>query len=365
MDLAGELARTCVMNSSEKRADFASDREDFEASTTKEQVLRRHAARLGELVKSRSAEEDKSLGGYASTGLSRALVPIPQTPLEALVRAPIMGAGGVAGYQLGKSMESLSPDALSSVFSPASQTMEGKKGKEGPLKKIYSAILERNIQDRRLGKAPAKRLTTQAQRVFSDLQFQQPKVLQELFGGAKEFPGVQDIRSEIRTRGMPKSLADVKSYITALKPRSVVPQHRLHGELESVLGTTGRQQLQDQVKALVRSGKDLPQGSRLPRYLGLAGGLGTTALATGLPMALNALWQKSTGGEAAARSRSGMESALSAAEDEASERDEILQRLRLGKTSAAKKQDSPLKKAFYQTLFGHDKKKSKGKGKDV
>jgi len=117
MRLSEELARTCV----EKRAQpgLEDTRTHFEDLAQQEELLRSHADRLKDLSRERSLREDRSLGGYASTGISR-LTPIPHTGTEALLRLPLIGAGGLAGYLAGKAVEPFDTADLLRTLRPAS-----------------------------------------------------------------------------------------------------------------------------------------------------------------------------------------------------------------------------------------------------
>ena len=124
VDLATELAQTCV-TAMRKRADDplaatspTDIRNQFEALSSKERLLRSQAGRYSELAKSRAEDEDQSLGGYAGTAVSR-MLPIPHTGTEAAVRLPAIGAGILGGYHYGKQFEPLDEDALKSVFMPS------------------------------------------------------------------------------------------------------------------------------------------------------------------------------------------------------------------------------------------------------
>ena len=127
MDLATELAQTCV--AAQKQADAPADiRNQFEALSSKEKLLRSQAGRYSELAKGRADEEDQSLGGYAGTAASR-MLPIPHTLSEAAVRLPAIGAGVLGGYHYGKQFEPLGGDALKSLFVPGT----GGKGGQGTM----------------------------------------------------------------------------------------------------------------------------------------------------------------------------------------------------------------------------------------
>ena len=110
MDLAAKFAEVYAGASMLKEAlDPAAIREQFESSVSKEEVARRHAQRMEELVKSRAEDnEDSTVLGT----MAKRLAPIPQTVGEAMWRLPAIAAGAAGGHALGEHVEAHDPLGL-------------------------------------------------------------------------------------------------------------------------------------------------------------------------------------------------------------------------------------------------------------
>ena len=305
MDIAQELAKTYVYAQAsmtkealEQDPALLDTREKFEKSVTNETVARRHAARLADLARSRSEEEDTSLGGYAGT-LAKRLAPIPQTVGEAAWRLPAVGAGAAAGYVGGKHLEALDK-----------------------LKLRQAAVLDPDA----------------AQRAIAN-----PKAIQELAArrlkaqspGGRAAPAAQERLSKaIEGLSLLENPSDIASVlhetpeVIGLTPR----QKAVRDELRSALGgEEGMSFLRGHVQNLVSKGKRPPGplAELVPEFHpyrvggALAGGAAAGAL-TGIPLAMRALYLKRSGGEAAARARSAMSRAMAEAEAESGKRERLL-----------------------------------------
>lgn len=317
MSIAEDLATICVCASMHKEAaddnvSLPEVRNQFEHSVGKERALRRHVGRLSDLARRRAEEEDTSLGGYAGTFAKR-LAPIPQTLGEAGWRLPAINAGGIAGYfggkhvegidplKLSKLTEALDPLALKSLVSPST----GGKGREG-----LQAVLEQAFK----AKPPT---------------FQQPLRRGQYahFGG----PSPSKILSTLGTM-TPEELAGVVQ-VPKILPLSA-EQVAVRKNIEDLFGAKrGVPYFRQEVENIIRSNAKAPKGlasvieavvPRPYRVGGAIAGLGAASILTGLPLAIRALWQKRTGGEAAARARSSMEQAMAEAEAESQKREGLL-----------------------------------------
>lgn len=304
-DVAYKLASLCVMSKAAAPADPRKTRDDFESSAEKEKVLRRHAGRLGDLAKRRADEEDTSPAGYAGTTVGR-MMPIPHTGAEALVR----GAGGLAGYHVGKQFETPNQDAIKRVFSG---------GRSAPMSRAVDAIA-RN----------AAMSSDDARGLMDHLSTQSPGTLKEVFGGTqRRMPTLNEVGSRVTNLGKARSLGDLgrraKGVFTM--PASQKPMSEsgrtLRDHLHSNVDNFARRNISSELKNVLNSSKDLPAASKLPRYLGAGAGV----LAAGVPFAARALYQKHMGGEAAVRARSQMNKAISAADSEANQREKMLSTL--------------------------------------
>lgn len=309
-DVAYKLAELCVatMIKSAKNADPRKAREEFEGSAEKEKVLRRHGSRLGELAKTRAADEDTSLGGYASTAASR-MLPIPQTGTEALTRLPLVAAGGIVGHQVGKSLEDNSK-AVKSVFS-----------QNPAFRRRLEAVMNTHGLD-----------TASSKAVLDRLGLESGADLQGAFGPMqRRLPSLDELKQRVGNLGKARSFGDLvnrgKHLVTlpgkglSAGARSILDDNR------STVGAGAPSMIRQELKSFMDTAKDLPQGSKLPRYLGAAGGIGAASLATGAPLAVRSLWNKHLGGDAAVRARSQMNKAISAADSESSRRDQLLSTL--------------------------------------
>jgi len=294
MTLAEELARTCVSALRKQAADEApaAAREQFETSTLRERLLRRHGERLQELAKSRAAEEDTSPGGYAETAAKR-LFPMPHTVGEAAVRLPAMLAGGAYGHYLARPYETSSADVIHSVLAgKAGLAGKGKGVKAPPVPQLEKRVIEYLTEQ---GKAPDVASDT-AQRLLRRLGVQRPEHVEgalevlPIFDRAKSKALRQEITGALGEKGLPF--------------------------LRREIGLIG----EPEVKTLAQRLGRLRWGGAL------AGGLAAGAL-TGIPYMARALYQKRQGGEAAVRARAEAQQALEAAGQEGSKREEILKQL--------------------------------------
>lgn len=291
MTLAEELALTCVSalrKQAAETAPFATERERFETSTRREELLRRHAERLQELARSRAAEEDVTPGGYVETAAKR-LLPVPHTLGEAAVRVPAMLAGGAYGRYLARPYETPAADVIHSVL--AGKAAPGPKGPKGmaavpPLEKRVADYLTEQ------GAAPDVAKDT-AQRLLRRLGVQRPEHVEgalevlPIFDRAKSKALRQEIARSLGEKGLPFLRREI-----------------------SLLG-------EPEVKTLSQRLGRLRWGGAM------AGGLAAGAL-TGLPYVARALYQKRRGGEAAARAYADAQAAVEAANREWAAREEIL-----------------------------------------
>lgn len=319
MDVAKELALMCVASMVKQAADPRTVREEFETSADKEKLQRRRAGRLTDLAKSRSADEDTSLSGYANTAAAR-MLPIPQTPTEAAVRLPAIGAGGALGYSIGKQLESPAPESVKQLFTAGGG---GKKGGGSPMKKVTEAV---GITG---GKPKAS-----IEKGFNQLSLESPEALHEAFGGQNRLPGLGEIKQRLKNFGSVRSLGDLgqrTSELVSMPPAPMGPEGaRVAGIAKQRFGTKAPGLLAQETRNLLRQNKEIPSGSRMPRFLGTLGGIGAASLATGIPLAARAMWNKQYGGDAAVRARSEAGQVTSSADAEAAKRDALLKKLDSG-----------------------------------
>jgi hypothetical protein len=129
-----------------------------------------------------------------------------------------------------------------------------------------------------------------------------------------------------RVQDLLRKEPDVKAVLGRL------PSSKLEGvrsTLKSTLGETNPSIIREALHDVAAAGKHgLGEGlSKWKRFGGAAAGAGALALATGIPLGLRALWQRSQGGEAAVRAKARMQEELSKAEDAAKQREAILARM--------------------------------------
>jgi hypothetical protein len=308
MNLAEELATTCVLAKEAAETDPLAVREQFESAARKETLLRAHAERLHALAKRRTTREDESALGYAQTGMER-LLPIPYTGMEALLRAPVIGAGAYLGQRYGGSIEPLDPAEVKRVFAPAgdedgrARSSSGGRGKS-PLDKQLRLL---------------SRKSTGLASVFRKLKLQSGDDLSEALRGGDR---------------LPSSFADLKTVLTggALEPGGTPEQQRLANLFKRKFGGTNavRREVENVIAQTAKKpgaiAEMVPSFSR-HKLLGGLGGVALASAISGLPFAVRALWQKSQGGEGAVRAREEAQGTIEQARDLASKRDQLLSRL--------------------------------------
>jgi hypothetical protein len=288
VDLITKLATTCV-TAMQKNAEAPTPsdiREKFESSKSREGILRRHANRLLDLSKSRAEEEDTSPAGYVDTFGSR-LLPVPQTGAEAVIRLPLIGAGGVAGYHAGKEVEPLDSKKLYETLAP--------KATGGKPDQVTA--FEHNLYD-----------------------FHQSGKPEELVKKLRKFTP-EELSSALRKRDVP----------------FIAPSDRIkniRNLINSELGPEGvsifRREAENIIRQSAGKGTVVPtimENLRPYRLGGIAGGLAAGSVLTGLPLALRAMYLKQYGGEAANRARGSMDEALGQANSESAKREELLSQL--------------------------------------
>ncbi len=326
MDIAKELATMCVTSMVKAAADPRAVREQFELAADREGIERRHAGRLNDIYRSRAADEDQSLGGYVNTGLSRATLPIPQTGTEALMRGGIMAGTGALGYHVGNQLTPTDPDAIKQVFSLGGG---GKKGGGPPMKKVFDSVGAAN-------KAPKKPIDG----LYNTVALSTPENLASAFGGEKRLPTGAELGQKLRGLGSVRSFDDVKKHVGGLVKMPDATPTAGGQALRSAVGAglggkkpaarAGASTIVSQeVKNILKQNKDIKK-PMMPGLLGAGLGVGAGALATGIPMALRALYQKHQGGEAAVRARSERDESTTKAEGEATKRDKLLASLQSG-----------------------------------
>jgi hypothetical protein len=129
-----------------------------------------------------------------------------------------------------------------------------------------------------------------------------------------------------RIQNLLRNEPDVKALLGRL------PSSKMEGSratIQSALGGVDKSVVREALHDVASAGKyGLGEGlSKWKRYGGAAAGAGAMALATGLPLALRALWQRRQGGEAAVRAKEQMQAELSKAEEAAKQREAILARM--------------------------------------
>jgi hypothetical protein len=296
MGLADELAAVCVA-ATEKRAEGVPDRNAFETSVGREELLRRHAERLQELSKARAVEEDTTPGGYAETFAKR-LVPVPHTTGEAAVRLPAMLLGGMYGSHVARPYETPSADVIHKVLAAPRVTVGAMPGMGGDLGGGMARQRTGNIATRLttyLEEAKNPEAEASAKKLVQWLSTQRP----ELVAGA------------LQPRPLP------------LFDRS--KSHAIRSKLEQSLGEGGIPFLRREIN-LLGEPEAKSMASRLGRLRwggAAAGGLAAGALA-GIPFAIKALLQKKRGGEAAVRAQEEARQAIEGAEQEQTKREDLL-----------------------------------------
>jgi hypothetical protein len=334
MDLATELATICVL-AKEGVDETLAVREQFEGASRKEQLLRAHAERLRALAKRRSAREDESLGGYAQTGFER-LLPIPHTGAEALARLPLMGLGGLLGYQHGKTYEPLDPGDLKRVFSPVDSGGGKGKGKgkgepalppdqPGTPKTPPTTPLELKLEELRASRElqqPPAGSKGDLTKLLKGLRLESGEAISGALAGERRLPDLPLTIDKMRAAWKGRTL-DV----------SKVEHAQLRDSIEKVLGPVGG--VKREVSNVIRQNpmKVGPIKEMIPKinWHGVGGGLlgmGAMGLATGLPFAINALLKKRHGGEGAVRARGEAQEAVEQSEDLAAKRDRMLAKLK-------------------------------------
>ena len=307
MDLATELATTCVTAGFVKKAEPAlSDlRDEFEALATREQGLRGHAGRLEELAKRRALDdkERSNIGTFAER-----MLPIPHTTGEAGFLAPAMLAGGIAGHKFGKGFEALPGQELGAVLSPEKGT-------------LLSAAK---------GKAPAGTLpsfgTPLGQRLHELAQVYHGKALPE----AEIHGQVKALMEKMRTAGGPAvAEATRKRHIPGLQsiPKGL---ESLPKDVEGAIGPGGIGTLRREAENLMthRAGKEgLRASLKGFRLGGAAGGALLAGGAASVPLAIRALLRRRHGGEAAVIARNKEEKTNREAERLSKLREEVLAKL--------------------------------------
>jgi len=130
-----------------------------------------------------------------------------------------------------------------------------------------------------------------------------------------------------RIQNLLRNESDVKMLLSRLPATEKTEGTR--AAIQSSLGKVDKSVVREALHdAAVASKHGLGEGlSKWKRYGGAAAGVGAMALATGLPLALRALWQRRQGGEAAVRAKSQMQAELSKAEEAAQQREAILARM--------------------------------------
>lgn len=322
MDVAKELALLCVISTVKQAADPRAVRDEFETSANREKLQRRQAGRLGELAQTRAEDEDTSLGGYANTAAAR-MLPVPQTPTEAAVRLPMVGAGGALGYSLGKKLESPDPESVKQLFTASGGAGGKKKGGGSPMKKVVESV----------GSVGGKKKPS-IDKGFNQLSLESPEALHEAFGGQKRMPTFEEIKQRIGGFGSVRSFDDLKQRAGDLVHMPDAPMGRDGTRISNIakqrFGKNAPGQLTQEVRNLLAQNKDIPSGSKWPRRLGMLGGIGAASLATGIPLAARALWNKQYGGDAAVRARGEAADITSSADSEAAKRESLIQSLGSG-----------------------------------
>lgn len=292
MSIANELAKMCVGSIQKRAADPRAIRDEFESSAEREGLGRRHAERLTELSRNRVADEDQSLSGYAATGVNR-MLPIPNTGSEALVRGLGTGVGALGGHMLQKSMQP-DPHDIKSLF--AGKDMHGAMDNIGGMGDLKKSLAVAN-----------------------------PSVLHEVFSGAKRAPTFDELKQRIKSVTMPKSFGEAGS---TLKNLVHLPTQELKSpgavDIATQLGDKNLDTMRQEVQHKLKNRKPGAPGSFGSRYGGALAGAGAMALASGIPYAARALWQKHQGGEAAVRARSQAKEETEKADNEGNKREKLL-----------------------------------------
>jgi hypothetical protein len=333
MDLATELAMTCLRLKQAGDEGLPAVRGRFEESARKEKLLRAHAERLRALSRAREEREDTSASGYAQTGLGR-LLPIPHTGPEALLRLPLTGLGAYLGYQHGKSYEPLDPNEVKRVFSPASSPKKDKGGGApggppgGPPSSGASPI-ERRLRDLYVdirGTHPAqvaKLQTPELELLMRKLRLSSGEALSGALAGERRLPDLPMTPDKIRRAWGERALDVTKGEHAALRQEienvfGAKNIGRVRGEVANVMGQTAT--------------KPGPIAELIPkiRWHGVGGalaGAGLVGALTGLPFAIRALLQKHKGGEGAERARAEAQEAIEQAENMSEGRGRLLAKL--------------------------------------
>lgn len=287
MTLAEELALRCVLV--KHAGDNSVLREEFEDEAARERVSRSHAARMKSLVKSRTSEEAEKTPWDTFSGR---LYPIPHTSTEALTRLPLIGAGGLLGYQAAANTEL--PDAAG--IRELLQGSPGGKPKEAPKPGALRAHLETRLA------------------------------------------AVGHTSPEAASLAVEKALLKSPSHVRAalgVRPDWLVSEETatLRGQLNKSLGKDRLGILKEELRSSALAGGEKGVMGRLAtplkwrRMAGAGAGLMAASLLTGVPLGLRALALRRSGGEAANRARNSMNAELARAEEAKARREEILQQI--------------------------------------
>lgn len=266
-------------------------RSEFEESTEREKLLRRHSKWWEDLSRSRAVDEDVTPGGYVGSALER-MLPIPHTGTEAMVRLPLVGLGAYGGYSAGKAIEPIPSEELVRILRPV-------KGREKGI-----SPLGRNIGEALNVKGRSEKQLLDLKLNLEKLQAMDPEQLSQVLSSEKvKVPFVGKIRV----------LPSPKSKILKVRKSLGKDLDVVRREIKNVIAQTPEESLMPMFKPY--------------RWGGALAGLAGASALTGLPLAIRALLRKREGGEAAVRAKDEAEALAGKAEQMQALRERLLKRL--------------------------------------
>ena len=284
MDLSDELAQRCLQVK-QAAAEEDPNRDEFEDLASRERVARSQAARYRDIAHGRAREEAEKTPAETFTGR---LYPVPHTLGEAAWRVPATAAGGIAGYQAVAKHELPDQEAIRELLRPG-------KG-EGATHSGFGVRLRERLTA--LGHSNPEGATTSVEALFR----KNPELVHSVLSIRPNA-----LISE-KGQGIRQGITATVGSLEGRSAKSLVRE---------ILHDTS-------AKAKVGLGEGL---SKWKRYGGAGLGALAAAVATGVPLGLNALRHRGAGGEAAVRAKARMQEELGKAEDATKQREAILARL--------------------------------------
>lgn len=253
-------------------------RTKFESLAARERLLRSQAKEWEELARARAEREEP---GYLNTFTQR-MLPVPHTLGEAVTRTVLTGGAGYGGYRLATKTEPFNREAINRVLGAA-------RSSDNTVRPIVS-----NLSDI-YGEA-------KAQELFKTMRQAEPEVLSKALREA-------DIFSQ-KGIATPESMLRAKMNVTLGDQGGPAGRARIRNEINNLFQQASKEKL-------------IPK-LNLRRWAGTLSGLALGSLVSGLPFALNALYRKGEGGEAAHRAKQESKKMKAEAIRLAAEREKLL-----------------------------------------